>query len=219
MNDRDDYDQPRNRPEAVPPPVPTCPDCKLPFAPGWPASCICAVREFADAPLGEAYEPGRPSDDLPEGAVGICTLCDRPRYPIVPQFPTTRVCVCEPVLPLLDRPPAVPPPAPAWEQLVPDDPASFIAVQLGEEYAPPPIPCCPPPQCAVAADVAASYLAEIHACFQEGDPVQAWGWLFGLFNNHGTMLRADPEHTAALRKHAAALREYWVATNPQGKGF
>lgn len=117
-----------------------------------------------------------------------CTRCDRPRYTVVPRFPKTAVCVCLPELP------------PTFGPVVP----------------PPPPP--PPPQCAVAADVAASYLAEIHVCFMEGDAVQAFGWLFGLFNNHGTM-RADPEDAAPIRKHAAALREYWVATNPQGKVF
>lgn len=225
---RDDYDQPRKRPEAVPPPPPTCPDCKLPFAPGYPASCICAVREFAAAPLGEPYEPGRPA-----GAIGKCSQCERPRYPIVPNFPTTTVCVC-PERPL---PPVVPfdaegelprhdGPAPEIRScpvclkagfaalpcpcgFVPDDPP------LPPLQSPPYVPA-PPHLVLLGSDFAASYLLEIWAAVQEGDNVLAMGWLVGLLNNVNTPRLADPEHVAPTRAIAEAMRTYYVENNAQG---
>lgn len=237
MNDRDDYDQPRNRPEAVPPPPPTCPDCKLPFAPGYPASCICPVREFANAPLGEPYESARPT-----GAIGKCSQCERPRYPIVPNFPTTTVCVC-PERPL---PPVVP--FDAEDELLPMSPEQlrrFADGPLGEEYAPYhvrpdddatppnapvvpamtadelPSPMTPPsipraPELTLRGnDFAASYLLEIWAAVQEGDGTLAMGWLIGLLNNTNTARLADPEHVAPTRATAEAMRTYYVENNPQ----
>lgn len=117
--------------------------------------------------------------------LGECLRCRRKRYAVVPQFPKTAVCVCAPELP-----PFAPPPAPV----------------------PPPPPL---PFMVAAGDAAGSYIAEIYAAWLEGDSVAAFGWLFGLFNNHGSM-RADPEHAAPVREHAQQMRDYWVDRNPQG---
>ena len=135
----------------------------------------------------ELPRPSRPCPDGSPENPPTCSRCARPRYTIVPQFPKTAVCVCTPELPPTVAPVVPPPP-------------------------PPPQPFALSPS-----DPTASYMLEIIACYMEGDAVGAFGWLFGLFNNHGSM-RCDPEHTAPIREHAAALREYWVTMNPQGKG-
>lgn len=140
--------------------------------------------------------------------IGICSQCERPRYVIVPSFPTTAVCVC-PERPL--------PPLRGPEQLADATPpnAPVVGAMTAEELPPPQMPPPPAPLFMLwADDPAASYLAEIHAAFMERDPVAAVGWLFGMFNNHCTTPTL-PGMGDSSRNIADAMRVYWTEKNPQ----